>query len=268
MKITQKLKTYWQLFWKFRQLALMKLLEYRGNFFFWTFIATIWTTFNLFFFELLTNLGPKIGGWSKYEIYVLIGIFTMLDAFMWSVCWQNMRRYTQMIFNGELNQLLVRPIDAQSLLLIQDNSYNNLPRLFIGLIVVIKALEKLRFQPSWWQVLAAAIAFLLAMAMLYLIWFILATGAFWVEKLDNINQILPRMRQIWQVPRSVYTGLASLIFTILLPVTLTTSIPSEILLGKSSLWWLAYLTLIVFCLLIFSRWFFRISIKKYTGIAN
>ncbi|MBD3279546.1 MAG: hypothetical protein GF390_02435, partial [Candidatus Pacebacteria bacterium] len=78
------LKTYWQLFWQFRKLQLAKLMEYRGDFIFWSVISTMWTIFNLFFFSLIVQISQGLAGWSMTEMYLLLGVFTMIDALTWS----------------------------------------------------------------------------------------------------------------------------------------------------------------------------------------
>ncbi|MBU1884991.1 ABC-2 family transporter protein [Patescibacteria group bacterium] len=262
-----RFKTYWQLFWKFRKIHLMRALEYRGDFYFWTFISTIWTLFNLFFFDLLTQTG-SIGGWNRHEILVLIGVFTIIDAFTWSIFYHNMKDYTSAVFSGELNQYLVKPINIQFLLMTHSNSFNNLPRLIIGAVVIIKSLSALNYQPSLLQILAFLGLLALACLFIYFIWFILATLSFWFERLDNINEIIPSLRRIWQVPRSVYTGVTSLLLTVIFPIGLATSIPTEVLLGKISTSWTAYFVVITLISFIFSQIFFKISIRKYAGAGN
>jgi ABC-type uncharacterized transport system permease subunit len=88
------------------------------------------------------------------------------------------------------------------------------------------------------------------------------------NKIDNINEILPAFRRMWQVPRSIYIGLSSTIFTVLLPVGLVSSLPTEILLHMISWSWLSYfygVSLITFLIL---RLFFQYSLKKYTSVGG
>ncbi|MBU0576129.1 ABC-2 family transporter protein, partial [Patescibacteria group bacterium] len=222
---------------------------------------------SLLFFDLLTQTG-SIGGWERHEVLLLIGVFSILDAFTWSVFYHNMREYTRAVFSGEFNQYLTKPINTQFLIMTQSNSFNNFPRLIIGGVIMHRSLVALNYQPSFWQVISFLGLLSLAGLFIYLVWFIFATLAFWFEKLDNINDIIPSLRQIWQVPRSVYTGVTSLILTIILPLGLMTSIPTEVLLGKASVNWIIYFVVITFICFIFSQIFFKISIKKYSGAGN
>jgi len=259
---------YWKLFWQFRKIHLMRTLEFRGNFYFWTLVSTMWTVFNFFFFALIVRVGGSIGGWDTYQMYVLLSTFTMIDAFTWSFFYSNMNLYSEAVFSGDLNQFLLKPVDTQFLLMTQHNTYDQIFRFILGLGMLIWTLGQIGTPVSWWQVVIFTFIFIVVLSFLYFLWFTLSTGAFWVEKLININQILPSMRRVWQVPHTVYRGLASTIFTVILPLGLLSSIPSEFLLGQGSFGWLVYLIVFAIFIFLLSRWFFRFSIKKYSGVGN
>jgi len=259
---------YWHFFWQARKIHLMRTLEYRANFVFWTVTSIAWACFNFFFFGLLINVNNGFAGWSTFELYTVVAIYTMLDAFIWSVFHLNMQAYTSSIFSGDLNTLLLKPIDTQFLLMTQNNSYTNVARFLLGLTVLIYSLLQLGVVPSIWQILVFIFTFSTGLVFLYNIWFMLSTLAFWVDKLDNINDILPSMDRIWQVPRGVFTGSASMLFTFIFPLLLVTSLPSEVLLNKVTWPGPVYFFLVTCITALASRFFFQYSIQRYSGIAN
>jgi ABC-2 type transport system permease protein len=262
------LKKYWHLFWKFRALRLMLLVEYRVNFIFWTVISIMWTIFNYFFFSLLLGVRGEIGGWSNSEMYILLSTFTMLDAFVWSFFYHNMQEYTSSIFNGQMTMTLTRPVSTQFLVSLQTNSYTNIPRFLIGLTMLIKTAVNARISVSFSTVFLYLAFFCLSLLFIYSLWFLVATCTFWVEKLDNINDVVPNSRRVWQLPREVFQCVFSLAFTIVLPLSLISSLPSELFLGRAQWEWILYFVLFTFVLFLTSRWFFLFSLRKYAGIAN
>jgi len=262
------LTKYWQVFWHLRRISVMRMMEFRADFFFWTGVAVMWTIFNFFYFELLLNVTGQMGGWTRWELYLLLSVFTMLDAFTWSWMAQNMWAYTTDVFSGELSQLLLKPFNPQFLIMIRDNSLDGITRFVVGLGMLIFSARQLGLSVRWEEVMGFMILLSCGALLIYLSWFVIATCAFWVERLDNINEVIPALRRIWQVPRSVYTGLSSVILTVIIPLGLVTSLPSETLLGKGVWSWSIYLVIMTLVVWWFSRWFFALSIKKYTGVAN
>ncbi len=262
------LRKYWQIFWKFRKLRFMLLLEYRGNFLFWTLVSIMWTIFNFFFFDLIIGARGTLAGWTRSEMHVLLATFTMLDAFTWSFFYHNMTEYTESVFDGSMTLILTRPIDPQYLLSVQDNSYTNLPRFLIGLVVLLDTLRIERF-PIHFSNLLGYILFLgISLVLIYSLWFSVATLCFWVDRLQNINELIPATRRIWQAPKEVYTGIVSTLFTVVLPFALIASLPSEVLLGKAVSGWLIYMAIFTLIAFLGTRLFFRVSLRKYAGIAN
>lgn len=262
------LKKYWQLFWHFRKLMLMQMMAYRNDFFFWSFVSVMWTAFNFFFFRLLIGVNDSIAGWSEMELYLVVATYTILDAFTWGWFAPNMMRFRRMIYSGQLSDLLIRPISTTYLLLVHRNSYDNVPRLFIGIFVLIWALKNLQIELSIVQIALFIALVLISLIFLYTGWFVTATIAFWFERIDNITSLMPSLRDIYQFPRSIYTGVASFIFTTLFPLALVTSLPSEALLGRENYALILYFLIFTLGFIIFAGWFYKISIKKYTSVGN
>lgn len=264
----KKLTHYWRIWLLFRRLQLMRTVEYRGNFFFWTFVSLMWSGFNFFFFYLLTNVTGNLGGWSTSDVTILIAVFTIFDGLMWSYFYQNMKLYTQAIFSGDFNLLLLKPVDTQFLAMNQTNTFDGLFRIVLGSVVLVSALSAAGYHPSILQISLCLVAFGCSLVFISASWFIISTLAFWVEKLDNINEVIPSMRRIWQIPRQVFIGFLSTLLTIVFPMALVTSLPSEWLINRGQLSWLGFYLLFTFLTVLFSRWFFHFSVKKYSGIAS
>lgn len=259
---------HWRLFWLMRRITLMQQLAYRGDFLTWSVIGLMWTTFNFFFFSLILNVTGSIGGWSLHEVFVVVSIYSMLDALTWSFFHANMSAYTHDIFTGDLNYIFTKPFDHQFFLMTRFSHYNELPKFLVGLGVLIWSMRQLSvpFSPVTLGLFAALS--LAAVVFVYHLWFLASTLAFYVDRLDNINYVVPTLRHIWQVPRTVYSGTVSLIVTVVVPVSLVTAIPSEVLLGRATLGWVGYFLAVTLGLVWLSRRFFAFSVRRYTGAAS
>lgn len=259
---------YWHVFWKLRIMWFMHMLEYRGNFWFWGIINVLWTGVSLFFFTLLVNVQGNLAGWTIDQVYLLLGVFTIFDAFTWSIFHRNMSTYTQAVFDGSLNLLATKPIDLQFMLMIGRNDYTFVFRLAFALVLIVASLQELSLTPSGTSLLLALIALLAGMVFLYSLWFIISTFAFYVERLNNINEIIPAGRRIWQVPRGVFTTTIGPFATSVIPLLLLVSLPSELLLGQPARSEVGIIVLSAVVTLWLSRKFFYYSLRKYSGAAQ
>ncbi len=259
---------YWYLFWKFRALRLMLLFEYRANFYFWSFISILWTLFNFFFFALLLRVNGTIAGWNTAELYVLLATFTILDSFTWSFFNRIMRVYTQSIFDGSFDLFLLRPVDPQLLLAIHDNNYSQISRLIIGAGILWWSVQKVGVPISLLTIAAYTALLGCSLLIIYNTWFAISTMAFYVERLNNINDIIPGLRRVFQVPRGIYQGMGALLFTVILPFGLLSSIPAEVLLGRWELNWLLYFMAFAIVSTVAARTFFHYSVLRYAGAGS
>lgn len=262
------IKKYWHVFWHFRKMHLMTTVERRADFVFWGGVSVMWTIFNVFFFSLILGVSNTIGGWSMYEMYVLLGVFSIIDSFTWGLFYFNMSRYTNSVYDGDLNSILLKPINPIFMLMTRYNNYNNSFRFFIGIGMTIWAVSKLDVTPSFMEVVLFICVLFLSMLCIYFIWFILSTFAFYFERLNNINEIIPNLRRVWQVPREVFPGFFAVILTYIFPMALVVSLPTEILTNKYNPLLLLYLLCFTLVTIIISYFFFTVSVKKYGGMAN
>lgn len=264
----QTLQRYWHIFWLFRSMRLQAMTEYRRDFVLWISINTVWTLFNFFFVGLLGSVSGSIAGWTVPELYLLMSLYTIFDSFTWSFFYPNMYEYTNAIFTGKLDTLLTKPIDTQFLLMTAETNYSSIPRFVIGVAACVWALTQLGIAPSLVTIALALVLFLLGFVTLYALWFCFSTLAFFVEKLDSINDIFPRMRRVMMMPRQVFTGIAGVVFTLVLPLTLFNSVPAEVLLERPDWRWVVYLVVVSLLISSTTRIFFKYSIRKYSSIGS
>lgn len=262
------MKKYWKLFWQFRRIQLMKMMEYRGDFFFWMIVSIMWTAFNYFFYYLIIGNSNTIAGWSHDEIIILLSFFTMIDAFTWSVFFPNMLNYTESIYQGSLSNLLLLPVNSIFIILTKEATYHNVPRFFIGLTILISTIIRMQIEVTIFQIILAALVFIISIIFIYSGWFILATLTFWVEKLTNINEVMPGLRSFYQMPARIYTGVTGFLITFILPLGFVTTLPSEIILNKINVFDILYFLIFTLIFAYITVQFYKLSIKKYSSVGN
>lgn len=261
-------KKYWSIFLTSRKLSVMKMLEYRADFYFWALINILWGSFNVIFYSVIIGVNQGIVGWNQTDMYLLLGVFTIFDALLWSVMYNNMSMYTEDVFSGEIIFSLLKPVDPQFFLMTRYNSYTNITRLIMGIGIVVWALTTSQTILTIPSLLSFLVTFTASLIFFYSLWFMASTCSFWVEKLENINHFIGGVRSLSQIPHQVYFGAASTVLTVLIPLGLIASVPSEMLLGRGSFVLALRLVVAAVIALFLSRKFFFFSIKRFSGVAN
>lgn len=258
------MKKYWLVFNAYLKMSFQKFIIYRGDLLVWAGVSIGWTLFSLIFYQILFLQVPTIAGWTKEQVFILVGIYMIIDTFTWSFFWRNMQMYVESIFTGTLDFQLIKPIDTQFLLSFQHIGFTNMPRMIVGFFMLGIYLKEV--QPLY--LFFSIVMSFFSLLVIYALWFFTSTFTFYVEKLDNIIEIVPAMRRVWSIPSDVFSGPVGALFTIIIPLALISTTPSRILLGQIK--WIEILILPSFALLLFvgSRKFFHHAIKKYSSVGS
>src|SRR5260370_646057 len=94
------------------------------------------------------------------------------------------------------------------------------------------AFRQLHRWPSAGSVLLAMLFLGVAVLLLYAIWILVVSAAFWVVKVDNLSYLFGSLFDVARWPISVFSGALRVIFTFVFPVAIMTTFPSLALLGK------------------------------------
>ena len=98
------------------------------------------------------------------------------------------------------------------------------------------AFRKLGHWPSVAQLAVGLVFLALAILILYSIWILVVSTAFWVVKVDNLSFLFGSLFDVGRWPidvlRGVWRGTLLMVFTFVFPVALMTTYPALALLGR------------------------------------
>lgn len=258
------MKKYFAITKRVLSMSIQRLLEFRKNFVLWSTISTSWAIFSLFFYSILFGQSKTIAGWSQHDMYLLIGTYMIIDSFTWTVFWNPIRMYVDAVFNGTLDFFLIKPADDQFLLTVQRISFSNITRILIGIYLVSTHFDSI----SIFQLITYVFFICCSLVTIYSVWFTTATFSLWAERLNNIKEIVPTLRNIWSVPAEVYSGFIGAILTIIVPLALITTTPARVLLNEFRVKEILIFILMSVIMFSISRLFFFFSIKRYQSASS
>ena len=249
-------------------MQLKTTIIYRMDVLLWLFVSLLWTLFNFFLFSVLVQVRGDLAGWNQAELFVLVGVFTLLDAFIWSWLSRSMSQMTEHIYLGTLDLILVRPVDIQFLLSFSSFGYTNTLRFLLGAVMIGINLQNLAIQPTLLDWVLATIAFFAGLAIVYAFWFFVSTMAFFFDRIENIHEMVPSLRRFMEVPAPVFTGTIGMVFTFIFPLLIVTNVPANILLGRAEYELFAYLVVFALFAVMASRWWFQLCLRRYSGVGS
>ena len=230
-----KLQRYWLSLWRFWSTALASQLEYQANVLIdllatgFSLVGSLFTL-SLFFQQQSSGLG----GWTWEEALVVQGIYTAFDGMASTWLRPNLGAIVAYVREGTLDFVLLKPIDSQFWLSLRDLEPAGLPEMAFGLLLAAWAAAHAGaiFSPI---ALITALAMLIAGSIiLYSIWFLIAATSIWFVKTWNATEVLRVLLASGRYPVSAYPAALRLIFTLVLPVAFLTTVPAQMILGRTA----------------------------------
>src|SRR5256885_10895077 len=95
------------------RLNFIRTIAYRLNFINGTIASIFWAIFSIVAIYILTSRSSFVFGWSRQELFILIGVFNILVGGIFRMLFaNNFERFAHIIRFGELDALLLKPVDT------------------------------------------------------------------------------------------------------------------------------------------------------------
>ncbi len=258
--------------WTFLRIGIANEFQYRANFFIQLLQSLISLGVGLVGLSLVFSYTSQLNGWSQPELLAVMGVFTLMGGVIQSAIQPNMERLTNEIRQGTLDFALTKPADGQVIVSVREFRFWRLVDVAVGLAVIGIAIHEIHNgscatcgQLGILQVLAFLLALILGAIMVYCLWLILSSVAFWVIRVDQIANLFEGIYAAGRWPVSIYPQWLQVGLTFLVPVAFAVTVPAEALTGRlTALNLLAALGLAV-GLMLLARLIWRLGIKHYAG---
>ncbi len=241
-------------------------MEYRINFVVAILSSLTNLTGSLFTLSLFYRNKQSFEGWSWSQALIVVALFTLLDGFANTLLSPNLSRIVTHVQRGTLDFVLLKPLDSQLWLSTRNLGLNGIPNLTFGIALLFYAGGKLGLPPIMY--LAGIVPIILSGVILYALWFIVGTTTIWFTKIWNATEVLRSFLEAGKYPLSAYAAAYQFFFVFILPVAFLTTVPAEVMLGRSSLQWMAAEAGIAIGLFSFSRVFWRFALRSYTSASS
>ncbi|MCM2333258.1 MAG: ABC-2 family transporter protein [Anaeromyxobacteraceae bacterium] len=209
-------------------LALQYRLEFLGQ----GALALLWTAWSLVPLLVVYDGRPGLAGWTFEEALVVIGWFTLMKGVLEGAVNPSLASVVEHIRKGTLDFVLLKPADAQFLVSTARFMPWRVVDVLAGLAIFAAAFARMGRSPSAGAVAAALLLLGCATLVLYSLWILVISAAFYVVKVDNLSYLFSSIYDAARWPVSVFRGALRLVFTFVIPLALMTTYPALALLGK------------------------------------
>ena len=243
-------------------------MQYRVNFFFQLFQSLLATATGLIVLALVYGQVNELNGWTRPELLVVLGVFTVLGGVIQAVIKPNLVQFMDEVADGKLDYVLAKPVDAQLLVSIRAVRLWQAVDVLVGTAVMAVGVARLHPRPGVWAVLGFLAALGLAAVIVYCFLLLLATTAFWFVRVDSFVESFDGIYQAGRWPVGIYPNWLRLGLTVVVPVGFAVTVPAQALTGRLTWPTLAGAAGLAAALAVVSRVCWRLGLRHYSGASS
>jgi ABC-2 type transport system permease protein len=207
-------------------------LQYRANFVASLLGTLFWMAMALLTLALFFRHTARLGGWDYWEVVVLLGVFNALTGVIEAVLRPGIGDLVDEVRSGKLDLILTKPVDAQLYVSFRRLDLWRFADVALGLALAGYAVVRVGRLPSAVDLVAFAVTFASAVALVYAIWVALMSLAFWFVAVENLSVLFDAVYEAARYPVSAYPSALRFVFVYLVPIAWTTTIPASALTGR------------------------------------
>jgi ABC-2 type transport system permease protein len=264
MKIKKHLNVYKALI----KLNFSVITAYRVGFYSLLIDAASWAIFQYIWIILMTTKVKSVYGWTRNELIILVAAYSFFWGIFHFVFARNFNHIPVIIEYGDLDTILVKPIDSQFLLSLKTINFAGLFRTILGLIILIYMLNVTHITLTIVNIASFLALGVFGMLLIYSFWFITATFLIWNPQLSNLINLLYNLTGITRLPPQVVYETKNYLLFFLIPLTIVISTPTKALLHKVLLGDVIVLLFASVTIFMISRIFWRFALRHYTSASS
>ncbi|MGC4119409.1 MAG: ABC-2 family transporter protein [Myxococcales bacterium] len=260
---------YLKLLWIQVRASTTVAMQYRLDFLVQGVVSAFWSLLALVPLGIIFS-GPRqsVAGWSFAETLVVLGWFTLLKAVLEGAINPSLIAVVEHIRKGTLDFVLLKPADAQFLVSTSKFEPWRVLDLFVGFGLLGYAFARLGRVPHASHVATAGVMLAIAVLLLYSLWILVISAAFYVVRVDNLSFLFTSIFDAARWPASIFTGAWRVIFTFVIPLAVMTTYPAMALLGTLELGTAAVAAACALGFAVAARAVWKVSLARYTSASS
>lgn len=230
LRVVQVLR-YFTLFRQLLRTSAQVAMQYRLDFLLGSLMAFFWVGWTVAPLVLVFHHRAEIGGWSLPQALLVISFFMMLKAMLEGAVSPNLVAVVEHIRKGTLDFILVKPADAQFMVSASRFGFHKVIDASAGVALALWSAHRLRLHLGIIEIGGSIAMLCAAVAILYSLWLIVISLAFWFVRVDNLSYLFTAIFDAARWPVTVFRGWVRFALTFVIPVGLMTTFPAMALLG-------------------------------------
>jgi ABC-2 type transport system permease protein len=262
---------YVRLWLALAKFSLLRELAFRANFVVKMFVEVLWLAILLLFYQTVFRQTNHIEGWSQPQYLFFVGVNFVVAGLLETLFLENCNNFADLVRTGDLDFILLRPMDEQFLVSCRTVDWSCLPTILMGTGVMLFALADLPW-PGWGTIVLFPLLLAIGCALAYGFLLLLTAASVWFMRNQSLMEMWWLFTTLMRYPREIFRGPVAervgWLFTFAVPIMLVTNVPAHTMAKVLDPTLALYSAVAMVAVLAVSRWFFRRALARYRSASS
>lgn len=250
------------------KMKLSHMMVFRLSFFEAFFVDGTLFAVQMITFSAIYGNVDTIGGWSRGEMIVFIGTFSLINALNMLIYFFGVVGLPYKIINGDLDHYLTKPMNPLLRLTFENVNPGSVPLVIASIAIVAYGAAQLEHAVT----LPLAAGYIFLVLIMTLLWYdvelIIRVIPFYVSSAYRIDRIEDLLELNFKVPGVLYKGVFKLLFYFVLPYGIMSTIPTQMIAGTLALTGFIYGVFVVALFTVLALKLWKHGLKHYKSASS
>jgi ABC-2 type transport system permease protein len=268
----QTLAKYLRLLANLARYTLTRELSFRGNFLVKVSVEVLWLGILIAFFRTVFARTSTLADWTEPQYFFFVGCFFALNGLIETLFMENCNEFGELIRTGDLDFLLLKPIDEQFLVSCRRIDWGTAPNVLMGFILMGISLVQMDWRFDAVRLAAFFVTFACGTAIAYSFMLMLTSLSVWMVRNQSLMEMWWLFSSLARYPREIFAGPwgypLGVIFTFVIPILIAVNVPSNAMVRRLEPGMVALTVMVTIALLWLSRRFFQMALRSYRSASS
>jgi ABC-2 type transport system permease protein len=270
--VTSGLWRYGRLLVSLGKYTLTRELTMRGNFVVKVSVEVLWLAILVAFYRVVFARTSYVAGWSEPQYFFFVGCFFAMNGLIEMLFLDNCNEFAELVRTGDLDGLLLKPIDEQFLITCRRIDWGTAPNILMGAVLMGVALAKMGWQFELLRVAAFVVTFACGTAIAYSFMLVLTSLSVWMVRNQSLMEMWWLFSSVARYPKEIFAGRwaepLGAFFTYFMPILIVVNVPANAMVRVLDPPMIAFIVVATAVLMWLSRRFFHRALRSYRSASS
>jgi ABC-2 type transport system permease protein len=252
--------------------TLNRELAFRGNFLVKVSVEVLWLGILVAFYRTVFARTSAIADWPEDQYFFFVGCFFALNGMIETLFLENCNDFAELVRTGDLDFLLLKPIDEQFLITCRRIDWGTAPNVVMGGVVMVLSLVHMGWHFDPLRILAFLATFACGTAIAYSFMLFLTSLSVWMVRNQSLMEMWWLFSSLARYPKEIFLGTwaepMGVFFTFVLPILLVVNVPASAMVRVFDPGMIGYTLLATAAAFWASRKFFQHALRSYRSASS